>query len=239
MPTLLKSIICLVLLSFIACQGESEDTQVQDDAQVVTAKAAKIYESLLEYARQVDQHLADGNPPQAELVAQDKLIPECQRLIALDPNYESSVAAALGHGYYLTKNYNEAATWLKKAVEVDPSNYRNYKELGLAYFNIGDIKNGQDNIAQAIGRFDDEDNRQEIVQAMFEIGNTSFDFGSEYVSGGEPTKGKDYQLYGLGILRLAYDLDGQDPTLLKQIIAFAKALEEEEVVKTYEALLKE
>ena len=240
MSTLFKSIICLAFISLISCQGESGDTQEPTNSEQVTSqKAAKIYESLLAYAAEADNYLAVGNLPQAELLAKDKLIPEGERLVTIDPNYEPAVAAALGHGYYLTKDYHKAAEWLQKAVDIDPSNARNFKELGLSYFSLGKIPKGQENIAQSIGRDEEEANRKAIVTAMYDIGNTSYDFGSEYLVGGEPTKGKDYQLYGLAILRLAYDLDGQDPLLLKQIIAFAQALGEEEIVKTYQALLKE
>ncbi len=162
-----------------------------------------------------------------------------ENAVKIDPNYSAAAAPALARAYYYCNRFKDALEWSQKASDADPSNPAYFKMKAMAHFNLGNIPDAQESVAQSISLDGSEENRQAIVKEMLRIGMTSFDFGSVYIEDGYPQKGSDYQKYGLALYRLAFDLDGpENKEVARQIVNWAKYLEDEEVVKLYEEYLK-
>jgi hypothetical protein len=104
--------------------------------------------------------------------------------------------------------------------------------------NTGQIGKAKENLARSIGLRDTEKNRQDIVARLFEIGKTSFEYGVEYENNGEFNTAKDYKKYGIAVLQNAFDLDGKDMEIVKQIIAYADLTGDKEIADTYRKMLK-
>ena len=60
-----------------------------------------------------------------------------QYLKAVELNPNSIAAVDVGQVYYLLGNYVEAIPWLKKAIEIDPTRWMGYRNLGFTYYSLG------------------------------------------------------------------------------------------------------
>lgn len=60
-----------------------------------------------------------------------------QYLKAVDRNPNSKAVVDVGQVYYLLGNYVEAIPWLKKAIEIDPTTWMGYRNLGFVYYSLG------------------------------------------------------------------------------------------------------
>jgi len=60
-----------------------------------------------------------------------------QYLKAVDLNPNSKAVVDVGQVYYLLGNYIEAIPWLKKAIEIDPTRWMGYRNLGFVYYSLG------------------------------------------------------------------------------------------------------
>ena len=60
-----------------------------------------------------------------------------QYLKAVELNPNSKALADVGQVYYLLGNYVEAIPWLKRAIEIDPTRWMGYRNLGFTYYSLG------------------------------------------------------------------------------------------------------
>lgn len=238
------AILSLSLSFFLtACQPEAQQTQqapssnqasstqTQQSPKEQMEKAEELMASMETYVANEDFEGAKVDAEQA--------VYYLNQAVSIDPNYAAAVAPKLARAYFYNSQFEEAQTWYLQALDADPDNPQLHKMLGLAQFNLGNISDAQNSLAQSIKFDESEENRQEIVNEMMRIGRTSFDFGTAYIEDGYPSKGADYQKYGLAMYRLAFDLEGhEDQTIAKQIVTWATFLEDQEVVDLYQPYLK-
>jgi len=234
--------VCICLFALSACQPEAQQTQQDTAVQQPKTELKRTPDLALEeskkYLERMNQFIAEEDFESA-LVEAEQAAYQLETVISIDPNYTSALAGDLGRAHYYQSNYSQALTYYAQASEADPSNAAFHRMQGMTQFNLGSIEDAQASVARSISVADNSKNREAIISEMMRIGNTSFDYGTAYIEDGYPSKGTDYQRYGLAMYRMAHELGGaKEEELVKQIVSWGKFLKDSEVVTTYEPLLR-
>jgi tetratricopeptide (TPR) repeat protein len=148
------------------------------------------------------------------------------------------VRGALGHSFYIDKQFEEAIHWFEQANKVSGEMAANYREMGLCKINIGQIKEGKDDIDKAFSMDTTKEIRELTLQDLTDIGELAFQYGDGYIQQGEPDKGKDYKAFAIGVLMLAYEYDNSRKDLAIKIADFADKSGDKETAKKYKALVE-
>jgi tetratricopeptide (TPR) repeat protein len=146
------------------------------------------------------------------------------------------VRGALGHSFYLDKQFAESIHWFEQANKVSGEMAANYREMGLSKINLGQIKEGKDDIDKAFSMDTTTKIRKLTLQDLTDIGELAFQYGDGYIQQGEPDKGKGYKAFSIAVLMLAFDYDNSRKDLAIKIADFADKTGDKETAKKYKAL---
>jgi tetratricopeptide (TPR) repeat protein len=146
------------------------------------------------------------------------------------------VRGALGHSFYIDKQFAEGIHWFEQANKVSGEMAVNYREMGLCKINLGQIQEGKDDIDKAFSMDTTTKIRELTLQDLTDIGELAFQYGDGYIQQGEPDKGKGYKAFSIGVLMLAFDYNNSRKDLAIKIADFADKSGDKETAKKYKAL---
>ncbi|OWP85333.1 tetratricopeptide repeat protein [Flavobacterium davisii] len=151
----------------------------------------------------------------------------------------STVRSALAHSLYIDKKYKEAIYWFEESNKVNGKQAQNYRELGLCKINLGNIELGKVSIDKAFEMDKSKEIRNLTMLDLTDIGNLAFEYGEGFTKQNELEKGKNYKIFSIGVLKLAYEYDNQNKELALKISEFANKINDIETSLKYKQLSKE
>ncbi|MFC6223982.1 tetratricopeptide repeat protein [Hymenobacter artigasi] len=77
-----------------------------------------------------------------------KAINKFQETLLIDSTH-SGTRSALGHSYYLVRQFKESINWFEKANKIDGESAINFRELGLSRINLGRVPEGHQDLQMA------------------------------------------------------------------------------------------
>jgi len=144
--------------------------------------------------------------------------------------------SALGHCFYIDKQFEVAIYWFNEANKVNGAAAANYRELGLCKINLGEIEEGKNDIDKAFSLDTTKEIRELTIQDLTDIGEVAFQYGDGYIQQGEPEKGRDYKTFSIEVLTLAFDYDKSKKALALKISDFADKSGDKETANKYKTL---
>lgn len=148
------------------------------------------------------------------------------------------VRSALGHSLYIDKQFKGAIQWFDQANKVNGEAAVNYREMGLCKINLGQIQGGKSDIDKAFSLDTTKEIREITIQDLIDIGELAFQYSDGYIQQGEQEKGKDYKMFSIGVLILAFDYDKSRKDIALTISDFANKFGDKETSTKYEAIGK-
>jgi tetratricopeptide (TPR) repeat protein len=146
--------------------------------------------------------------------------------------------SALGHSYYLTKDFKNGIVWFEKAISIDSTAAINYREYGLCKINLGDIEGGRIAIDKAFKLDPSKEIREMTVLDLLDIGSLAFEYGNGYEKQGEKEKGLGYQQFSVEVLLTAYNMDSTNIDVIKKIADFTERLGDKQTSKRFIGKIK-
>jgi tetratricopeptide (TPR) repeat protein len=161
--------------------------------------------------------------------------------LKLDPK-SSAFAGALGHELYVFAatfgggDFAEAQGFLTQALQSDPDNVAFLCELGLCRANLGDLPAAQETFQSVLKLKDSPETRAHIANALADIGQRAFDFGTNLQKDGQEQEGITYKTFAIGASILAYRTDDVRRDLARQVSSFAREIGDEKTANEYAAI---
>jgi tetratricopeptide (TPR) repeat protein len=146
------------------------------------------------------------------------------------------VRSALGHSLYIDKQFKDAIQLFDQANKANGEMAANYREMGLCKINLGLIQDGKNDIDKAFSIDTTKEIRELTIQDLIDIGDLAFQYSDGYVQQGEPDKGKDYKVFSIGVLILAFEYDKTRKDIALKISDFADKLGDKETAHKYKAV---
>jgi tetratricopeptide (TPR) repeat protein len=223
--TMKTSIIILasftILISF-SCRQKKEDQSFKTFNEGVTLNLNSI-----------EEH-NKGNYEKAATL--NKLsIDKFKETLKLD-SMHSIARSALGHSLYVDKQFKDAIHWFDQANKVNGEEAVNYRELGLCKINLGQIPEGKRDIDKAFSIDTSKEIRDLTIQDLIDIGELAFQYGDGYSQQGETEKGKNYQIFSIGVLMLSFEYDKTRKDIALKISDFADKFGDKETATKYKTL---
>ena len=146
--------------------------------------------------------------------------------------------SALGHSYYLIRDYKNGLLWYEKAITIDSMVAANYREYGLCKINLGDIDGGKLNIDKAFKLDTSKEIKEMTILDLSDIGSLAFDYGLGYDKQGEKDKGLAYKQFSVGVLMTAFNYDSANLDIIKKIADFSDKLGDKNTSKRFYKKIK-
>jgi len=214
-------LICMlfILLSLLACQESKEKL------------AFKLFNEGVEYSLDAANEAEKGQLESAHEL-NSKAIEKFLETYKTDSTHQL-VKSALGHSYYIQKDYKKGIRWYELANKLDSPIAVNYKELGLCKINLGDIKSGASNINKALELDNSKENKETTILDLKDIGILAYKYGEDYDKEGNLEKGLDYKKFAIGVLIVASNLDTTNFDIKNNIAEFAEKIGDTSMAKKY------
>lgn len=188
------------------------------------------------FSLDADAHKKQGNEEQAKALY-ILAIQKFQETVRLDPSHKM-VAGALGHSYYMTKDYRNGRSWYEKSISLGDSLPISHQEYGLCILNLGDLEGGKKALSKALELSRGPELKNKTVLDLYDVGTLAFHYGSIFEQQGEAEKGINYKKFGVSSLLMAHELDSSDLDVIGKIAEFAEAMGEQKIADRYYAKLE-
>jgi tetratricopeptide (TPR) repeat protein len=215
----------LFLLLAISC-NEQPESESQNQAPALSFQEAR---RMLADGKKLVQAADSLHQANEQLLAQEQAAAAMytlQRLVDQAPDYRSAAIALWGKAAFIKRDYHEAKILLAEAVENDGRDINSLMWLGLSHLATSRSDTAQVLFAQSIRFYDAAEHRSRMVNEIYKVGTTAFEYGVSHAEDGYPKKGFDYKVYGTYVTTMAWELDKDDsmPEAKDQALAYARAL---------------
>ncbi|RZA00295.1 MAG: hypothetical protein EOP47_14410 [Sphingobacteriaceae bacterium] len=128
----------------------------------------------------------------------------------------SKAKSALGHSFYVAKNYTDALTWFEKADTADftPTNYL---EMGLSKINKGMVAEGKHDIDKALKMDSSEKFKTATINGIYDIGKQALENTKRLAAEGNKQIGMAYSGFAAGLLQTALEMDTTRKDIAKSL----------------------
>lgn len=206
--TLILIVSTMVVLS--GCTKKKED------------KAFRVFNEGVALSLEAGELARTGNINKArELNAQ--AIEKYKETLSIDTSH-GIARSALGHSYYLQREFAEGIYWFEQANRLDTPMATNFRELGLCKINLGRIREGMSDIDKAFTLDGGTDVRKTTILDMVDIGNLAFEYGQNYETEGNKETALSYKRFAIGVLMAASTIDTTHKDIAATIARYAEAL---------------
>jgi len=205
-----RLLIFLLIIFYLSCSKSKKE------------KAFDEFNAGVSISLDAQNEMANGNYELAEKLNKDA-ISKFENALKIDSEYKG-VPSALGHSYYLAKDYQKGIEWYEKAINIDSTMAINHLEYGLCKVNKGDIISGRKAINYAIQLNKSSEIKQQAVYSLFDIGVLAFNYGEQFQAEGENEKGKEFKKFGINVLYAAQDIDSTNLEVNKHITDFTNKM---------------
>jgi len=186
------------------------------------SKSFKVFNEGVSYSLDATIELEKGNFENA-IELNTKAIDKFLEMLQIDSTHKMALGA-LGHSYYMIRDYQKGIEWYEKANMVDTNNVANYLEYGLCLINLGDLSNGNSAIEKAISIDNSKASIDHAVYNLLDIGTLAFDYGKEYDKQGDKEEGQAYKEFSIAVLLIAHHLDTTNQEVIRPIIDFSEKI---------------
>jgi tetratricopeptide (TPR) repeat protein len=183
----------IISLSIISCQQTKKE------------KAFKIFNEGVTLSLNAGTEANRGNEKKA-IELNDKAIEKFRETLRTDSTH-SIARSALAHSLYISKKYDEAIEWFKKANAIGKAEAVNYMELGLSQINLGQTAEGEKNLFKALELDKSEEIREITVEDLYDIGKLAFKYGDAYKKEGKTEKALTYKQFSIDVLKLSLKIN--------------------------------
>ena len=217
MKVLRNCILMLLLLTAISCDKKK--------------KAFKVFNEGVSFSLAAIHEQEDGNAEKASKLNK-QAIEKFRETLKIDSNYKGA-RSALGHSFFLAREFEKAIYWFEQANKKDAPMAVNFQELGLSKINLGEIKEGQEEIEKAFKLDRSKEIRDLTTDDLLDIGTLAFGYGKDYINNGEKEKGISYQQFAVNVLIMAYGIDNNRHDISGKIVEYADELKDKVIADKY------
>lgn len=222
-----KLLVILFLIPFFNSYSQEQSNQ---------DKAVEIFDEGASLSMKAEIY-HKGNKPQQSYEFNKQAIEKFLEVVKLDPAHPIA-PSALGHSYYLVREYKEGIKWFEKALDRDTTMAINYREYGLCKINEGDLKGGKAAIDKSLKIDSSSRTVDVLVNELYNIGSLAFKFGNGYEQQGEAAKGTIYKKFAVSVLFMAHEFDPRKTKVMEKIAEFATLLGDERTANYFNSKLK-
>ena len=221
-PRLLNLLIIIPLFIFNSCYQTSN----------VKDKANKVFNEGVSFSLAATQELGKGNFDKSAKLNQ-KSIDKFLETLKIDSTHEGA-ASALGHSYYMTRDFQKGIEWYEKALRIDSTFVVSHLEYGLCKINNGDLANGITSINKALELDNSKETIDQAVFSLMDIGTLAFEYGIRYEDEGDSAKGLVYKQFSVAVLQIANQIDSLNLDVINYIVDFSQKLGDIETISKYQ-----
>lgn len=178
----------------------------------------------------VEEHNKENFKKSKEL--NHKAIDLFLKTIAIDSTHKGA-PSALGHSYYMARDFKNGIKWYKKAIAIDTTYVANYLELGLCQINDGDFTNGSAAINKALDIDPSQETVDQAVNSLIDISKQAIDFGLEYKQEGDTERHLAYTQFAISVLKMAHQLAPLNREVMVLIADFSESIGDTETAATF------
>ena len=198
----------LLMSTLMSCQQNAQ------------TKALKAYEQGQSLSAKATIELENRNVAQSNALLQQAIDKFHEVLIIDSTNIDA--AAALGHSYFMLKEFKKGIEWYEVAIAVDTTSALNYLEYGLCEINQRNLEKGSALLQKALEVDASKTTLDQAVYGLLKIGIMAFDYGTGYQQEGELKKGLAYKQFSLKVLQIANLMDGENTEVVNYLIDFSE-----------------
>ena len=217
-------LLCTLLFALSSCGGSdtpNTDGTAGTDSPIDSAANSAFNEGMALSMEAVQA--MEANDLERAQVLNAQAVELFTSVLDTDPN-NLLATSAIGHSYYLMREFDLGIEWYQKAIAIDSSLAVNHLEYGLCLMNKGKVDLGRQAINTALQLDPSEETRDQAVYSLYNIAVMAWDFGSGYEQNGEPERGHGFKTFGIHVLLTANQYHPMQVDVVQKLQEYSQAL---------------